>query len=84
VNPTEYINGLRAAMKSNDLHAFVRDNSGITLRSSPHVGWFADMVTHEGEQTGLDREEWLAAEENVAFYAAWLDANMLRVTGKMA
>lgn len=81
MKPTEYITGLRDAMKRNDLHAFVRDNSSMTLSTSPHVGWFADMVTHEGAQTGLDRDEWIAVEENVAFYAAWLDANMLRVTG---
>lgn len=83
MSPLDYVNGLRDAMKRNDLSTFVRDNSRVTLATSPHVGWFADMVTDEGSQTGLDRDEWLAVEENVAFYAAWLDANMLRTTGSM-
>ncbi len=76
-----YMDLLRAAMTKNDLHTLVQEHKRMTLAVSPHVGWFADMVTHEGAPTGLDRDEWIAVEENVAFYAAWLDANMLRAVG---
>lgn len=75
-----YMDLLRNAMDNNDLTPLTKEHKGMTLAVSPHVGWFADMVTLEGAPTALEREEWVAVEESVAFYAAWLDANVLRIT----
>lgn len=78
-----YRAAVRAAHDENMLDELVEKHTAVILKHSPHVGWWLDqLVCEDGGPPEMDLEAWVAAEPVIAFYAAWLDSNVLNLEAR--
>jgi hypothetical protein len=62
-------------------NAWLRESNHVVLAISPSVGAFSDcLIEEDGGEPSYTREQWMALEPNIAWYAAYMDVlvNLVR------
>jgi len=55
-------------------NTWLRESAHVVLSLSPSVGAFADwLIEEDGSEPSHTRDQWIALEPNVAWYAAYMD-----------